>query len=306
MMFSPPRRARPPRPARRRLRAAAAAGLAGAFLLATAGAQVAGAEVSAAATIPGPGTGFSYPFSGPHRYEYLAPRQAWSARQVNQPLGQRAADYIARNLGLRKAGTLTRRQYLEFISGKGVGGNVADAKLVDESVLILTNTHGHPLFSDVDGVVTPSVLASYGLYVNRHGQLQSPANADAPTRQVNTVLAPGGYLGRWMRANGARRSLAMLYRSPYPVEAAYGYVAQQRSGAAQLVTNTRGGVRTEVGMSMAPALWLVNFILIYILNPALAAHMPAYWTPIPAPVARAIRASPTGQVPYREFRRYFL
>ena len=54
-------------------------------------------------------------------------------------------------------------------------------------------------------------------------------------------------------------------------------------------------------MSMAPALWLTNFALIYTLNPALAADMPAYWSPIPATVADAILASPTGQVPYSEF-----
>ena len=58
-------------------------------------------------------------------------------------------------------------------------------------------------------------------------------------------------------------------------------------------------------MSMASALWLVNFILIYILNPALAAHMLAYWTPIPATVAHAILASPTGQVPYSAFKNAF-
>ena len=34
-------------------------------------------------------------------------------------------------------------------------------------------------------------------------------------------------------------------------------------------------------MSMGPALWLVNFLLLYILNPALAAAMPADWAPIP-------------------------
>jgi hypothetical protein len=117
-----------------------------------------------------------------------------------------------------------------------------------------------PLYSVVDGVLTPSVLSSYGLFVNTHGQLESPANADAPTRLINTLIAPGGYLGKWMRANSATRSLVMLYRSPYPVEAAYGFVAQQQSGAAQLVTNTKGGVSAEVGMSMAPAFWLVNFI----------------------------------------------
>ncbi len=124
---------------------------------------------------------------------------------------------------------------------------------------------------------------------------------DAPTRQVNTVIAPGGYMGRWMRANGATRSLIQLYRSAYAVETIYGFAAQQQSGVAQLVTNTKAGVSTEVGMSMAPALWLVNFTLIYTLNPRLAADMPAYCAPIPAPVTQAILASPTGQVPYSKY-----
>ena len=149
------------------------------------------------------------------------------------------ADEIARKLGLRKADTFTKRQYLEFISGGGVGGNRKDAALVDESVLVLTNTTGRPLYSWVDGVLTPTVLASYGLFVNVHGLLESPANADAPTRIVNTVIAPGGYMGTWMRANGATRSLVQLYRSAYTVEAAYGFVAQQLSGVAQLLTNTK-------------------------------------------------------------------
>ena len=179
------------------------------------------------------------------------------------------------------------------------------ARLVDASVAILTNTTGRPLISLVDGVPTASVLGSYGLFVNPQGLLESPANADAATRKINTLLAPGGYLNTWMLANGAPRSLVMLYRSPYLLEAGYGYVAQQLSGAAQLVTNTKGGVRTTVGMSMAPTLWLVNFILIYVLNQELAASMPAYWTPIPPTVANAIKASPTGQVPYSQYRNAF-
>lgn len=289
----------------RRFRAATAVALAGASLLAMAGTQIVGAEVARAGTHAGSETGFSSPFSGPSRYEYLAPTEVTSASQLNQPIGQRAADKLARNLGLRKADTFTHQQYLEFISGGGVGGNPADAKLLDESVLILTNTTGRPLYSDVDGVLTPSVLASYGLFVNVNGLLESPANADAPTRQVNAVIAPGGYMGRWMRANGATRSLVRLYRSAYTVETAYGFAAQQQSGVAQLVTNTKGGVSTEVGMSMAPALWLVNFALLYTLNPALAADMPTHWAPIPAAVADEILASPTGQVPYSEFASAF-
>ena len=45
--------------------------------------------------------------------------------------------------------------------------------------------------------------------------------------------------------------------------------------------------------------------LIYTLNPALAAYMPAYWAPIPTSVAQAILDSPTGQVPYSDFRAAF-
>jgi hypothetical protein len=276
------RRRSPAGSAARRFRAAAATGLAGTCLLAMAGTQVLGAGAASAAALRATGTGFSVPFSGPQK-----------------------ADYIARNLGLRKADSLSHQQYLKFIAGKGVGGDPASAKLVDESVAILTNTNGRPLYSNVNGVLTPSVLGSYGLMVNTKGQLESPANADAPTRQINTLLAPGGYLNTWLRANGATRSLIALYRSPYLAEAAYGFIAQQTSGAAQLVTNTKGRVSVQVGMSMAPALWLVNFILIYILNPSLAGYMPAYWNPIPVPVAKAIHASPTGQVPYSKYEKYF-
>jgi hypothetical protein len=288
-----------------RFRIATAAVLAGTSLLATAGAQLLGAGAASAATLRASETGFSVPFSGPLRYEYLAPTELANSRQLNQPLGQQKADYIARNLGLRKSDAFTRQQYLEFVAGQGVGGDPAAAELVDASVAILTNTNGRPLYSNVNGVLTPSVLGSYGLMVNTKGQLESPANADAPTRQINTLLAPGGYLNTWMLANGATRSLVALYRSPYLVEAAYGFAAQQTSGAAQLVTNTKGRVSVKVGMSMAPALWLVNFILIYILNPSMAAYMPAFWAPIPTPVARAILASPTGQVPYSQYKKYF-
>jgi hypothetical protein len=273
--------------------------------VAVAGAQLSGAPTAQASSRAGSDTGFAIPFSGPSRYEGMAPTKATNPSQVNQPLGQPRADELAVRLGLDKAHTLTREQYLEFVSGGGVGGRVDAAKLVDASVAILTNTTGRPLISLVDGVPTPSVLGSYGLFVNPQGLLESPANKDAATRQINTLLAPGGYLNTWMRANGATRTLVMLYRSPYLVEAAYGYFAQQQSGAAQLVTNTKGGVTTTVGMSMAPALWLVNFILIYVLNPELAASMPAYWTPIPPTVVNAIKASLTGQVPYSQYRNAF-
>ena len=41
-------------------------------------------------------------------------------------------------------------------------------------------------------------------------------------------------------------------------------------------------------MSVLPSLWLVNFCLIYLLDPNLAAAMPAQWAPIPINVVAAI------------------
>lgn len=282
----------------RRLRAAAAVL---AFLLAVAGTQAVGSGAAGAAVRGSAETGFSAPFAGAPRFEGSTPTEVSSPSWLNRPLGQKRADEIAVSLGLRKAEVFTRRQYLEFVSGRGVGGDPSAAALVDASVRILTNTTGRPLYSVVAGVVTPTVLASYGLFVTRDGWLESPAYATAPTRRVNEVIAPGGYMGTWMRANGATASLRMLYRSAFPVETAYGFVAQQISGQAQLVTNTKGGTCEEVGMSMAPALWATNFALIYTLNPALAADMPARWAPIPQVVADAILASPTGRVRYADY-----
>ncbi|MBS1880778.1 MAG: hypothetical protein JST31_14805 [Actinobacteria bacterium] len=246
----------------------------------------------------GSGSGFEEPYAGSPRYERFAPTVATARGEVNRPLGAGAADRIARAIGLDKAEVFTTKQYALFVSGKGVGGERAPAELVDKSVRILTNTVGTPLYTKVDGKVTPVVLGSYGLMVSTDGMLESPANKDAPTRQVNSVIEPGGYMATWCRNNGARAALRALYRSAYTVEAVWGNRAQQQSGEAQLVPNRF----QVVGMSMAPPLWIVNFALIYTLNPKLAAKMPAHWTPIPANVALAIAASPSGQVPYSEYR----
>jgi hypothetical protein len=221
--------------------------------------------------------------------------------ELNEPLGQRAADHLAVELGLDKAKTFTAAQYQAFVTGGGRGGDRGSAELVDKSVLILTNTKGRPRVSKVGNKVVKTVLASYGLFVDPSGILESPANGAAATRQVNAVIAPGGYMSKWCKRNGASAALDQLYRSAYSVETVYGFKAQQQTDEAQLAPNDRDGVSVQVGMSMAPPLWIVNFALIYTLNPGLAAAMPAYWAPIPAEVAHGLEVSPHGRVPYRLF-----
>ena len=261
--------------------------------------------VPTAAASPGTGTGFAPPFSGVPAFEHVAPPKLTNPAQLNRPLGQQAADRIAAQIGLHRGDALSPELARKLVTGGGVGGDRQSAKTIEACILILTNTTGRPMLSKIDGQVVRSVLGSYGVYVNTKGQLQSPANEAAPTRQVNTLIAPGGYVGNWLRANGATDTLIALYRSAYTVELLPGFFSQQISGPAQLVTNTKGGVTTKVGMSMAPPLWIVNFALIYIVNPRLAAQMPAYWAPIPGPVARAMEASPSGQVPYARYAKYF-
>ena len=282
-------------------------------------------QMQAASAAPAPNSGFSQPFAGTTQYQSFAPKEAKRGRQINKPMGRKTADRIARKLGLTKADVLTTEQYRQFISGGGVGGKVAPAKLVDQAVRLLINTTGTPLYTQVDGVRTPVVLGSYGLVIDRDGMLQSPANTAMATRQVNWVLAPDvvcrfpgiqpppgipdgvpcGYMGKWMRDNGARNTLETLYSSAYPGEVVYGNRSQETSGVAQLVSNTKLDVTTTVGMSMVPSIWLVNFMLIYVLNPKKAAKMPYHWEPIPTEVVDAINASPTGQVPYVDYMDYF-
>lgn len=283
---------------KRRVGIAATAALAAVLVSTCAGVQLAGSRTAAAVV---PGSGFTQPFAGAPQYEPLGPPELTRRGQLNKPIGQKLADSIAAAIGLSPADAFTQTQYREFISGGGVGGEPDKARLVDESVRIFTNTRGRPLLSNVDGHITRTVLASYGLFVNATGSLESLANDDAPTRKANAIIAPGGYLDTWCIANGCTASLLALHKSAYSVELPYGIAAQQISEPAQLVTNNQDGVTSEVGMSMVPPIWLVNFALLYVLKPSVAAEMPAFWAPIPTNVADAILASPTGQVPYSEY-----
>jgi len=56
--------------------------------------------------------------------------------------------------------------------------------------------------------------------------------------------------------------------------------------------------------SVTPAIYLVNFLLLYVANPDLAAYMPAYKAAIPQPVVDCLEQNPTG-CPYADYRRYF-
>lgn len=247
-------------------------------------------------------TGFDEPYVGTPRFAGLSAKQATTADQVNAPLGREAADRIAAELGLDESRALTQQQYQLFMSGGGAGGEADPVALVKDSAAILTNSNANPMRATIGGESMDVVLGSYGLYVDPEGKLMSAANAAAPTRQVNAVLKPDGYLTQWCEANGLMGVLEALYESAFTREAVYGVLSQKEAGTAQIVLHHDGWETSYVGMPMVPSIWITNFALIYMLSPDLAAQMPAYWEPIPEDLARALKASPDGTVPYSEWR----
>jgi len=56
--------------------------------------------------------------------------------------------------------------------------------------------------------------------------------------------------------------------------------------------------------SVTAAVYLVNFLLLYMANPDLAAYMPAYRAPIPQAIVDCLEQNPMG-CPYAAYRRYF-
>jgi len=300
---------------------------------------VGGAMSVSAAPAP-PDTGFNETNAGVVKYQPFAPTEVTRARQVNAPMSQKKADRLARIFGFDKDKAFTKKQYTAFVSGKGrpAGFTKAEARkaaqLTRLSVEYLSNTTGNTYQRIIDGEEVTVNLGSYGLIVSKDGMLKVPANCPdpsspkfsecSPVRQINWVLAPDaicdnpdlaksppagvpcGYMGAWMRSNKARGTLKELYSSAYAREVPYASQSQDDAKTAQLIYVDRAdGSAATVGVPVAPAMWILNYLLVYALNPEAARFFPAYWASIPEEVVTAIQESDNGQVPYSDYMQYF-
>ena len=317
------------------LKSTVSAVAAGSFVLLSAGTG------STAMAAPTPlDTGFNPTNAGVAKYLPFAPTRAGSPAQVNAPLGRKEADRLAATFGFDQRKALSKQQFAAFLSGKGVppGYTEAEARkaaqLTRLSVTYLTNTSGNTYLRVINGQKVVVNLGSYGLIVSEDGMLKVPANCPDPTspdfaecspvRQINWVLAPDavcanaeaagevpagvpcGYMGAWLRHNKARDTLEGLYGSAYAKEAPYASKSQGAAGVAQLIYNEKSnGRKATVGVPVAPAMWVTNFMLVYTLSPKAAAKMPAYWEAIPKDVVTALEQSPNGQVPYSKYLQRF-
>lgn len=302
-------------------------------------------QATSASAAPAPlDTGFNPTNSGVVKYLPFAPTEAANARQLNAPLTQREADRLATIFGFDKDKAFSKKQYAQYIAGKGTipkGYTKSEAakaaQLTRLSVTYLTNTTGNTYTRIINGEKVSINLGSYGLIVDGDGMLRVPANcpdpasadfADcSPVRQINWVLAPDaiceypdlaktppagvpcGYMGAWMRKNKAKDTLKELYSSAYVREAPFASKSQDAAGIPQLINNTKsGGATVQVGVPVAPAMWITNYLLVYALNPQKAAQFPAYWAAIPDEVAAALADAeryPNGQVPYADYMSAF-
>ena len=177
------------------------------------------------------------------------------------------------------------------------------------TLLMHMNSCANPQSVNLNGNPTQVTLGSYGLTVLPTGMLASDANSGSPSKIVNQYLGPKSYLTKWCHDNHATKSLIALRQSAYIHQILFGNEAQKKANAAQLALYQNGPNSAVVGLSMTPALWEINFCLIYTLKPSLTYSMPAYWTPIPGQVV----ASPSvkgqssklnfgpGQVPFDRF-----
>jgi hypothetical protein len=303
---------------------------------------------AAASAAPAPfDTGFNPTNSGVVKYLPFAPTGTTNAREINAPLpSQKKADRLAAIFGFDKDKALSPKQYRQYMAGGGTipkGYTKAEAlkaaQLTRQSVTYLTNTTGNAYTRIIDGEEVSVTVGGYGLIVDEDGMLRVPANCPDPTspdfsdcspvRQINWVLAPDaicdypdlaksppagvpcGYMGAWMRANGAKDTLMELYSSAYIREAPYASKSQEAAAGdlgndPQLIyVNKADGSTATVGVPVAPAMWITNYMLVYALNPESGAKFPAYWTGIPEEVVAAIQGSAMGQVPYSDYMSYF-
>ena len=251
--------------------------------------------------------GFSEPYCGEKEWEKYTPTPIDSSSpKLHEGIGRERADELAKIFGIEKRKCLSSIKFLSLISGSGVKGNMTETLILNQATNWFINSKDNPIICNIDGVPTPIVLGSYGLMVNEDGKLQSLAQDSSPCREANGLLAPGGYLPTWFKANGAEDSMIMFWASKALRDGViYGSISQTIAEKnAELVEYKSGVASAYVGMSMIPPIWIVNFIAVYVLDPDLAALMPAFWTPIPTPVKEALMASPTGQVNYSDFKQY--
>jgi hypothetical protein len=106
----------------------------------------------------------------------LAPPEYRHSDQINEPLGRKKADRLARLLGIDRDMILTDQEYQCLI---GTPPRDLAREIIYACSIDLTNSNGN--------TVTP--LSSYGLYLNERGNVRSNCAPNAPCLEFNKLFA---------------------------------------------------------------------------------------------------------------------
>jgi hypothetical protein len=110
------------------------------------------------------------------KWERLAPPKFRLPEQINEPLGMKRAEQLARLLGIDEGMVLTEAENQCLI---GTPPRTANQETIFVCIQNLTNSNGNAAIP----------LSSYGLVVNKQGNVQSVCAPGAPCINFNALLA---------------------------------------------------------------------------------------------------------------------
>ena len=147
------------------------------------------------------------------KFENLAPPENRRADQINEPLGRKNADQLAKLLGIKPDMILTNEEYKCLI---GAPPRNQDQEIIYACSIDLTNSKGN----------TDIPLSSWGLYQNSNGDVRSDCAPQAPCLEFNNLFA--GPLEKIAKQCGFANKLARLVvETPFLQFVAQGHRCQQ-------------------------------------------------------------------------------
>jgi hypothetical protein len=148
------------------------------------------------------------------RLENLGPPEDHQADQINEPLGRKKADQLAKLLGIKPDMILTNEEYQCLI---GVPPRNDNQETIYACLVDLTNSNGN----------TDIPLSSWGLYLNSTGDVRSNCAPQAPCLEFNNLFA--GPLEAIAKQCGFANKLARLVaETPFLQFVAQGHRCQTK------------------------------------------------------------------------------
>lgn len=242
--------------------------------------------------------------------------------KINKPIGIKMAYHIAAKYGIIDS-IFTKNEFYKFLYGSTPKNewkfDISREEVIKQTtqcLINLTNSIGGTINSTMlispiincgfDSITCTNIqpLSSYGLkYITKNNELYitTDCSVNQPCLNINSFLA--GPLQQICHSSGCLNKAHKLLNNPLFVRCAIlSKKCQDNCISTGCMFKDNGdyyGVPTQFSM------WIVNFALIFMLRPELAAYMPMYKTKIPDDVAIALIDSNGEGIRYEEYKHLF-